>query len=175
MTGDPGDREIERPGGDVSLRIGPLEPGEDVEWGARVMAASEPWITLGRTVEAGRALLSDPGRERYLALAGGERAGFLVLNMAGAFVGYIQTVCVAPEWRGRGIGSRLVRLAEDRVFRDSPNVFLCVSSFNPAARRLYERLGYALVGELPDYVVAGHSELLMRKTLGPLSSFRKSP
>jgi ribosomal protein S18 acetylase RimI-like enzyme len=61
--------------------------------------------------------------------------------------------------------------AEKRVFRDSPNIFLCVSSFNEGARRLYERLGYTPVGELEDYLVAGHAEILMRKTIGPLEGF----
>lgn len=137
------------------------------------MAASEPWITLGRSYEASRKLLSDSSRERYVASVGKDRAGFLILNMSGAFSGYIQTVCVAPEFRGGGWGTRLVRFAEERVFRDSPNVFLCVSSFNRGARRLYERLGYVLVGELPDYLIAGHAELLLRKTLGPLDGFAR--
>ena len=48
-------------------------------------------------------------------------------------------------------------------------MFICVSSFNPGARRLYERLGYQVVGELPDYMVRGHSEILLRKTTGPLA------
>lgn len=43
--------------------------------------------------------------------------------------------------------------------------FLCVSSFNPRARALYERLGYELIGELKDFVIDGASELLMRKRL----------
>lgn len=46
---------------------------------------------------------------------------------------------------------------------------MCVSDFNHGARRLYGRLGYRLVGELTDYVVAGRSELLLRKTVGPLT------
>src|SRR5215813_11616861 len=139
------------------------------------MSSSEPWVTLGRGYEASRALLEDPSRERLVAVSGGARAGFLILNMAGAFVGYIQTVCVAPDFRGRGIGTRLVRFAEERIFRESPNVFLCVSSFNGDARRLYERLGYSEVGALPDYLVAGHAEILMRKTLGPLTDYAKKP
>jgi RimJ/RimL family protein N-acetyltransferase len=36
------------------------------------------------------------------------------------------------------------------------------------ARRLYERLGYELIGELRDDLVRGSSELLLRKTIGPL-------
>ena len=57
----------------------------------------------------------------------------------------------------------------DRILRDHPNVFLCVSGFNPAARRLYERLGYTCIGELKDYVVQDQSEWLYRKTRGPLA------
>jgi ribosomal protein S18 acetylase RimI-like enzyme len=140
---------------------------------ARMMAGSEPWITLNRGYEASLEILRDASKERYVARAGGELVGFLILNMGGALAGYIQTICVAEEKRGQGIGARLVAFAEERIFRDSPNVFLCVSSFNAGARRLYDRLGYRVVGELPDYLVAGHSETLMRKTIGSLSDFRK--
>jgi ribosomal-protein-alanine N-acetyltransferase len=138
-----------------------------------MMAASEPWITLKRGFEPSLRLLRDGSKERYVALAGNEIAGFLILNMTGAFAGYVQTVCAAPAFRGRGVGTALMAFAERRVFRESPNVFLCVSSFNPGARRLYERLGYARVGELTDYLVAGHSELLYRKSIGPILGFTK--
>jgi predicted GNAT family acetyltransferase len=87
----------------------------------------------------------------------------------GAFVGYIQTVCAVCEFRGIGVGTALVAFAEERIFRDFRNVFICVSDFNHGARRLYERLGYRLVGELTDYVVAGRSELLFCKTVGLLA------
>ncbi|MFN2443136.1 MAG: GNAT family N-acetyltransferase, partial [Thermoanaerobaculia bacterium] len=60
-------------------------------------------------------------------------------------------------------------------FAVAPNVFLFVSSFNDGARRLYERLGYRVVGEVPDYLIPGASEILMRKTIGPLSEFRARP
>jgi len=87
---------------------------------------------------------------------------------AGPLRGYIQIVCVDPSVRSSGLGSRLVAFAEARIFRDSPNVFLCVSSFNPRARALYERLGYETIGEIRDFLLRGHSEVLMRKTIGPL-------
>lgn len=139
------------------------------------MAASEPWITLGRGYEDSLRLLQDPAREVYVAEEDGAVAGFLVLLMTGALVGYVQTICVAPERRGRGLGTGLLAFAEERVFRESPNLFLCVSSFNAAAQRLYARLGYRVVGELTDYVVGGHHELLLRKTRGPLREFRPAP
>jgi len=135
------------------------------------MAASEPWRTLGRGVEASRRIIDDPTREVYIAEDAEGLAGFMILCMVGAFVGYIQTVCVAPDRRGHGVGSRLVAFAEERIAPVSPNVFLCVSSFNHDARRLYERLGYEHVGELRDYLIAGASELLYRKSRGPWSTF----
>ena len=109
----------------------------------------------------------------WVAREGGNARGFIILVLHGAFVGYIQTICVVEHERGRGIGARLVDHAEKRIFRDSPNVFLCVSSFNPRARALYEKLGYQLIGELKDYLLAGHSELLFRKTIAPIRDFRK--
>jgi len=92
--------------------------------------------------------------------------------MHGAFIGYIQTVCVDAAARGSGIGTRLVEFAERRIFAETPNVFLCVSDFNTGALRLYRRLGYELIGALPDFLVGGSAELLLRKTRGPWSTFR---
>ena len=160
---------------EADFQIRPLGSPEEARLCARMMANSEPWITLKRGYEESLALLQDPSREVYVASRGGRGPvlGFVILNMAGAFSGYVQTICVAPGERSRGIGSRLLDFAEERVFRESPNVFLCVSDFNPRARALYERLGYRLVGELTDYIVPGRSEYLMRKTIGPRHGFRK--
>jgi ribosomal protein S18 acetylase RimI-like enzyme len=139
---------------------------------AGLMAASDPWRTLGRSAESCLAVLRDDSKERYVALSSDRFAGLLILNLRGAFVGYLQTVFVAPPARGSGVGTALVQFAEERIFSVHPNVFLCVSAFNTGARRLYERLGYAPVGELTDFLAAGQSELLLRKTRGPIGSYR---
>jgi ribosomal protein S18 acetylase RimI-like enzyme len=157
------------------VEIRQLRWAEEARICARMMSSSEPWLTLKRSFDECMDLLEDPSREIFLAVEGGQVLGFVILNMTGAFVGYIQTICVVEHERSRGIGTLLVEYAEKRVFRDSPNVFLCVSSFNPRARALYERLGYELIGELKNYIVAGHSEFLFRKTIGPIRDFRKQP
>ena len=137
---------------------------------AEMMAANDPWVRFGRTFDDSYRIIRDPAREVYVAAdAAGGVAGFVVLVMQGAFVGYIQSLAVDARWRGHGLGSALIAFAERRIFRDTPNAFICVSSFNPGARRLYERLGYHVVGELMDYIVRGHSEFLLRKTTGPLA------
>jgi ribosomal protein S18 acetylase RimI-like enzyme len=63
--------------------------------------------------------------------------------------------------------------AEKRILFEVPNVFLMVSSFNNGARRLYDRRGYKVVGELKDFIVSGYSEIIMRRTIGPTADFVK--
>lgn len=150
-----------------TFSIRPLIADEEAETCAALMASSEPWITLKRDYQASLGFLQDSSRERFVAYFGDRFAGFIILNLKGAFVGYIQTVCVAPDFRGMGLGSSLITFAETRIFNEYPNVFMCVSSFNHSARRLYKRLGYTTIGELTDFIVSGHSEILLRKSIGP--------
>ena len=156
-----------------ALPIRPLATDAEVRACAEIMSTSDPWVTLGRTFEESCCILRDPAREVHVALEGDAAAprvaGFTIIIMQGPFVGYIQSVAVHERWRGRGLGTALIAFAERRILRDQPNVFICVSSFNARARRLYERLGYEIVGELKDFVVRGHSEFLLRKTTGPLA------
>jgi [ribosomal protein S18]-alanine N-acetyltransferase len=155
-----------------SISIRPLRSPDEASRCARLMAGSEPWITLGRGYQESLELLKDPAKQVHVAAAGDAVAGFIVLHLQGPFSGYLQAIAVAPDWRNCGLGGRLIAFAEEQVFRQSPNLFLCVSSFNTAAQRLYLRLGYERIGELKDYLVAGHSEILMRKTIGPQAGFR---
>jgi [ribosomal protein S18]-alanine N-acetyltransferase len=135
---------------------------------ARIMSTSEPWVTLGRDFDASLAVITAGDHEAYVALEGEEVTGFVVLCMHGALVGYLKSIAVREDRRSRGLGRRLMAFAEDRILGEAANVFLLVSSFNEGARRLYERMGYRLVGELTDYWLPGHSELLLRKTRGPI-------
>ena len=152
--------------------IVPMRGDADAEDCARIMSQSEPWITLGRDYARSLEVMRLPTQEVHVALdAAGRVSGFIVLIMQGALVGYIRVLAVREDWRSRGVGAALVAFAEQRIHRQSPNVFLCVSSFNPRGRAFYERLGFESVGELRDFIVAGHSEWLMRKTIGPLADF----
>jgi|SRR5690348_4035326 len=159
-----------------SVVVRALESDEEARACARIMATSEPWLTLGRTYEESLEVVCDPAREVYVAtpVDAPEVVGFLILDMRGTFVGYLRSVAVREDWRGRGLGSRLIAFAETRIFRDHPNAFLLVSSFNPRARALYERLGYEEIGELRDYILRGHSEFLLRKSIGPLADWTSS-
>ena len=155
----------------MTISIGLLDGEADAAGCATIMSTSDPWITLGRGFEKCLALVTDPTREVYVAKTGDDLAGFLILTMQGAFRGYIQTVAIDEKFRGRGVGTKLIAFAEQRIFAESPNVFMCVSSFNHRAKALYLRLGYEVIGELVDYVVRGHSEWLLRKSVAPMSEF----
>jgi [ribosomal protein S18]-alanine N-acetyltransferase len=156
----------------MKVEIGPLNVANEAAACAEMLATSEPWKTLQLSLNGARARLTDSAKEVYAARDTQGVAGFIILDMRGVLAGYIQTVCVRADRRGQGIGTALIRWAEERIFRDSPNVFMCVSSFNPDACRLYQRLGYERVGVLRAFVVPAHNELLLRKTRGSWIDFR---
>lgn len=138
---------------------------EERVWCARLMATSEPWITLGRGYEALLPAALDPDYVVLVARRNGAPCGFVRIHPRGvAGSPYVASVAVAESERGRGVGTALLDATEAR-YPKARYVFLCVSSFNVRARALYERHGYELVGELRDYVVDGFSELLMGKRL----------
>lgn len=134
-----------------------------------MMTDSEPWIRLERGYDESFEIIVEPSREVFLAWIDEDIVGFVIIEMNGTFKGYIKSICVSPNQRDKGIGSSLMRYAEERIFSETPNVFLLVSDFNHRARKLYKSLGYEEVGEFKDFIVRGYSEILMRKTLGPLT------
>ena len=140
---------------------------------AMLMSSSEPWITLRRRYDEVVDIIKDETSEVHIALGSGKMIGFAIIRMRGAFVGYVQSIVIKPRFRNLGIGQDFMEHLEARIFAEHPNVFICVSSFNMAARNLYERSGYEVIGELKDYIVRGHSEILLRKTRAPLSDYRK--
>jgi ribosomal protein S18 acetylase RimI-like enzyme len=134
-----------------------------------------PWRTVGIPAEKLFKDLTNPQREVFVAELGQKIAGVLILHLGGSFDGYVQLIAVFPEFQNHGLGEKIMRFAEEAIFQRSKNVFLCVSSFNPRAQKFYERLGYQKTGELENFLVAGHNEILMRKTRGPLLAFTPEP
>ena len=90
-----------------------------------------------------------------LAWMDAKPVGYLLLKWLGAdeeivhrLIGdcpELNGITVAPDYRSRGIGTRLIRDAERRVSaRGITRVGLAVGLDNPRARSLYERLGYTV-------------------------------
>ena len=138
----------------------------DKEWAARVMAASEPWRSLGVGIEECLSSIARSDVESYVAKRDGRALGFVILQRFGvASAPYIKSIAVVPEARGLGIGSALLEFAERRFRDEARFLFICVSSFNDRARSLYERHGFRPVASLDDHVIDGASEILLRKRL----------
>jgi ribosomal protein S18 acetylase RimI-like enzyme len=142
--------------------------GDDHEWAARLMAASDPWVTLGRGLEACRATCHRPEFTQFIAREGDQRCGVVLVDPRGlAGSPYLVSIAVMPDWRGRGAGAALLGHCERVAAQTSRHFFLCVSSFNTRAQTFYLRQGYRLVGEFDDYLIEGASERLMYKRVGP--------
>lgn len=118
-------------------------------------------VTVRPCVEADVAALSaeePPGADIATRMFARQQRGetaYLLAEVDGDVVGYGELVLDArPElrhlqvkatYRGRGIGTALIRAAEQRC--PTSHLWIGVGLDNPQARRLYLRLGYRPTGE----------------------------
>jgi ribosomal protein S18 acetylase RimI-like enzyme len=139
---------------------------DDARWAADLMASSDPWVILGRGFDACFAACTSSLDVLEVAETEGERCGFVLVRPAGvAGAPYIVSIAVAPAFRSLGIGAQLLEHVERAYRGRSRHLFLCVSSFNPHARRFYERHGFEAVGTLKAFLIEGADEILMHKRL----------
>jgi ribosomal protein S18 acetylase RimI-like enzyme len=131
---------------------------------SQLLASSEPWITLKITREQCEKNCHDPGFLLFMAYVGDKPGGIILIDPRGvAGSPYIKSIAVFPQFRSKGIGTKLLAFTEDLVKSKSRHIFICVSSFNNKARKLYERCGYQSLCEFKDYIIEGASEILMHK------------
>ena len=134
-----------------------------------LLVGSEPWIRLGYDTRTWESILSLPlrGRESHVMERGGKPVGIALVKPRFLAGDYLEVLAVREDERGRGIGGRLLDHVEETAFDRGRNLFVCVSDFNPRARAFYARHGYVEIGPIPDLLVRGSAEILMRKTTGP--------
>lgn len=82
----------------------------------------------------------------------------------------VLTIAVAPDQRRRGLGGRLIgRLETTLAGRGCRRLVLEVACDNIPAQRLYDRLGFAVMGRRPGYFCAPTGDridaLVLAKTL----------
>jgi [ribosomal protein S18]-alanine N-acetyltransferase len=138
---------------------------------AMIMSLSDPWISLEMDFEQCIKAFEGDWREVYILEYDGDLAGFVIIQPYGTFKGYIQTICISEKYRGKGFGKTLLQFCEDKILAFSPNIFICVSSFNTRAIKLYEEFGFKHIGALENFVKDGFTELLLHKTFGSILGF----
>jgi ribosomal-protein-alanine N-acetyltransferase len=142
---------------------------------AEIMSRTDPWVRLGMDQEQCLKSFEGSFREVHLLKSGDEIIGFVIMQPQGTFKGYIQTIAVDENYRGKGYGTQLLKFCEQSILQYSPNIFICVSLFNQKAIKLYAKFGFELVGELKDFVKKGYTELLLRKTVGAIVGYKGRP
>ena len=107
------------------------------------------------------------------ACATSATAGFIVAHHVrrrdGRRFGHIITIDVLPKARRSGLGSRLLRAAEERLLQAGCEaVTLETAVDNAPAIAFYERHGYSAVRTLPRYYQGELDALRMERHLGEL-------
>lgn len=111
--------------------------------------------------------IAGPANRRIFCLALREQAGGPVVGGLWGVISsnwlFVELLVLPEPARGHGLGTRLMRAAEAFArLHGCRGVFLDTFSFQ--ARPFYERLGYAVYGEIPDHP-RGHSRFLMARRL----------
>ena len=107
----------------------------------------------------------------WVAEEEGTLAGFAIvewLRDGGRFFAYLQTIEVAPAYRGRGMARELLRCAESSAWNaGAASLWLHVDAENRPAIRLYQSAGYLCRGSEDNYYGRGRAALIYSKSLGP--------
>lgn len=116
-----------------------------------------------------RHLVNAANSATWIAEEDGGLAGFAIVEWRrrrGGISAYIQTLEVAPERRGHGVGSELLRRVEDSArTAQAVAIWLHVDAQNSQAIQLYEAHGYDCAGREEDYYASSRAGLLYTKPL----------
>src|SRR5437763_5913880 len=113
---------------------------------------------------------------RLLAILARQRGGRIVGGLYGWTWGgccYVRTLWVDELHRHKGLGTRLMVLAErEAKARWARQIVLDTHSFQ--APDFYRRLGFEIVGSFPDYP-KGYSQIFLRKPLKARRASARTP
>jgi GNAT superfamily N-acetyltransferase len=106
------------------------------------------------------------GAPQYIVVTVRDREQALVGGLVGAtYLGWLQVhaLWVKEELRGRGYGDALLKVAEEEAIRRGC-ANSCLETLSFQALPFYEKRGYVIYGELPDFP-AGEKKYSLAKPL----------
>jgi ribosomal-protein-alanine N-acetyltransferase len=142
--------------GNEITRAGPLHATVLSSIHARAFPADEFW---DERIIAGQ--LSQPNIFGLIDPRGG-----MLLGRVAADEAEVLTIGVVPERRQQGVGGGLLTFAaKEARQRGAVRLFLEVSTRNPAARGLYQQMGFQQIGRRRGYYADGSDALVLSKGL----------
>ena len=109
-------------------------------------------------------------RRYWVAEVGGTVVGYAGVMVVGNEAD-VQTIAVAPDHRGAGLGAELLsQVVTEAQQRNCRQVMLEVAADNEAALRLYERNGFEPLAKRSNYYGRGRDALVMRARLSTARS-----
>ncbi|WP_027933878.1 GNAT family N-acetyltransferase [Amycolatopsis thermoflava] len=104
---------------------------------------------LRETLDELRAVLSDPDVVTWGVRESGRLVASVRIRFRGE-VGEVGRLVVAPDRQGAGLGSALMKAAEDRLPPEVRVLRLFTGELSGGPLRLYARLGYVETGRTPE-------------------------
>jgi ribosomal-protein-alanine N-acetyltransferase len=155
---------------DIGVKIG-LAHGNDAaaiaEMSRLLIEDGLPWSWTEPRV---RHYLHDRDSAVIVARDGRRLAGFAIMEFHDEHA-HLNLLAVRPGYRSRGVGTALMRWLESSARTAGIfNVGLELRANNDAARRFYEKLGYATVGTRTRYYAGMEDALRMTRSLSVVAA-----
>jgi ribosomal protein S18 acetylase RimI-like enzyme len=116
-----------------------------------------------------RSLVNRATAATWITEEDGQMTGFAIVEWSkrtNETAAYIQTIEVAPEARGHGIGRELLGHIEgSSTLAGAAHIWLHVDAANASAIQLYESQGYRCEGRKENYYLLGGVAFIYRKRL----------
>jgi ribosomal-protein-alanine N-acetyltransferase len=112
-------------------------------------------------------LLFEANSEGWVATLNDAILGYYILLFRkNSCIARLYSIAVAPEYRGKGVGSAMLQHAENRARKKGcKKMHLEVKDTNTAALNMYIKHGYTIIDFLQDYYREGMPAYRMEKTL----------
>jgi ribosomal protein S18 acetylase RimI-like enzyme len=146
----------------------------DIEHCVEMTITSYPWTAFGLKADGARKFFYDRLNKNrvFVAVLKNEIVGFIAIKRNILFANYIRRIVVREDMRGKKVGAELMKFIEDLTVKEGlPNVFLITTTDNDQAVAFYKRIGYEIIGRIPDFVRKGMDEYILWKSKGSINDF----
>ena len=93
--------------------------------------------------------------------------GIAIVRRKFLFGDYLNCLASRRQPPAEGSAAACCRTSNRSPSHEPLNLFACVSDFNDGACAFYRKQGYKEIGPMPNFLIPGYAEILLRKTSGP--------